>query len=106
MRIADYLHRIGVTEGDVPDVAFTCTCEWFPPTTGPGDPQEAAVAWCPDCPVHDEDPTQEVEWHYEPAAMDPDPGKMWHYGCGGEVSYIDDGYICHKCRAQQEGRFG
>lgn len=55
MRIAEYLRRIGAV--DVPDVAYTCTCDWYPPYTGPGDPQEAAMNWDPDCPVHDEEPT-------------------------------------------------
>lgn len=33
-------------------------------------------------------------WHYGPTATDPDPGKMWHYGCGQEVLYVDDGAVC------------
>lgn len=38
-------------------------------------------------------------WHYGPTATDPDPGKMWHYSCGGEVLYLGDGYIC-RCGQQ------
>lgn len=40
-----------------------------------------------------------LEWHYGPTKTDPDPGKMWHYGCGLEVLFIEDGEIC-QCGAQ------
>ena len=34
------------------------------------------------------------EWHYGPTATDPDPGRMWHTGCGREVLYIEYGLLC------------
>lgn len=43
-----------------------------------------------------------LSWHYGPTADDPNPGSMWHYGCGGEVFFIDDGAICLKCRQQDD----
>lgn len=42
-----------------------------------------------------------LNWHYGPTAADPEPGKMWHYGCGQEVLIIDDGLICG-CGAQDD----
>lgn len=39
-------------------------------------------------------------YHYGPTESDPDPGKKWHIGCGGEVLFIEDGLICAKCGAQ------
>jgi len=44
-----------------------------------------------------------LDWFYGPTKTDPDPGKMWHRGCGGEVWYLSDGLICSKCH-QQESR--
>lgn len=44
----------------------------------------------------------ELRWHYGPTTDDPDPGKMWHYDCGGEVWYIEDGSICCKCGQQED----
>lgn len=41
-------------------------------------------------------------YHYGPTDADPDPGKTWHIGCGGEVLFIEDGLICVKCGAQAE----
>lgn len=35
-----------------------------------------------------------LKWHYGPTDTNPDPGRMWHYECGKEVLYIEDGYIC------------
>src|ERR1700752_2336470 len=31
---------------------------------------------------------------YGPTSTHPDPGMMWHDGCGQEVLMFDDGYIC------------
>jgi hypothetical protein len=31
-----------------------------------------------------------------------DPGKRWHYDCGGEVMWIDGGEICLKCGDQAD----
>lgn len=42
-----------------------------------------------------------MNWRYGPTPTDPDPGKMWHDGCGGEVLSIDGGLIC-SCGAQDE----
>lgn len=42
-----------------------------------------------------------LRWHYGPTKVDPDPGKMWHYNCGGEVWSMDDGLICSKCHKQE-----
>lgn len=46
----------------------------------------------------------ELSWHYGPTATDPDPGAMWHTGCGGRVGWFKDspgsgGYVCD-CGAQ------
>jgi hypothetical protein len=46
-------------------------------------------------------PATEIRWHYGPTAEDPEPGHMWHYDCGGQVMFIDDGYICGRCGMQQ-----
>lgn len=43
---------------------------------------------------------EDFPYHYGPTATDPDPGKKWHIGCGGEVLFIEDGLICAKCGAQ------
>ncbi len=43
-----------------------------------------------------------LAWHYGPTATDPDPGSMWHYVCGGQVWFIEDGYICSKCGQQED----
>ncbi len=43
--------------------------------------------------------TETLRWHYGPTATDPEPGKMWHDGCGREVMFIEDGHICG-CGAQ------
>lgn len=40
---------------------------------------------------------QKLRWHYGPTEEHPDPGTMIHYDCGGEVMFIEDGYICMKC---------
>lgn len=55
MRIAEYLRHTGADITDMPDVVFTCTCEWFPPPYGNRRP----ILWDAGCPVHDEDP---LEW--------------------------------------------
>lgn len=39
----------------------------------------------------------EFRWHYGPTAGDPDPGKMWHYDCGGEVYGFEEGHVCAVC---------
>jgi hypothetical protein len=39
----------------------------------------------------------ELNWHYGPTAADPDPGSMWHYGCGGRVYAFKEGHVCSKC---------
>lgn len=36
-------------------------------------------------------------WAYGPNALDPDPAKRWHVGCGGEVLTIDGADICGDC---------
>ncbi len=43
-----------------------------------------------------------MSWHHGPTATDPDPGKMWHYKCGGEVLQLEGGYVCMACRAQSD----
>jgi hypothetical protein len=48
--------------------------------------------------------TPRLQWHHGPTAADPDPGKIWHAGCGGEILCIDGGLICCDCDAQEEGR--
>ena len=48
------------------------------------------------------DNVSELSYHYGPTATDPEPGKMWHYDCGGEVFFIDDGHVCLKCGEQDE----
>lgn len=50
---------------------------------------------------------ERLYWHYGPMADDPDPGKMWHHGCGGEVSFLKESegmyfYSCAKCGAISE----
>lgn len=40
--------------------------------------------------------------HYGPTPTDPDPGKLWHYGCGGEVWWLEGGEICNGCGAQAD----
>jgi hypothetical protein len=35
-----------------------------------------------------------LDWHYGPTSTHPDPGRMWHTGCGGEVVSSDGGLIC------------
>lgn len=44
--------------------------------------------------------TMPQEWSYGPNAFDPDPGKRWHIGCGGEVLIIDGVDICGDCQYQ------
>jgi hypothetical protein len=48
-------------------------------------------------------PAEELDrgWHYGPTEADSDPGKRWHYECGGEVMFFDDGDICD-CGKQWE----
>lgn len=43
-----------------------------------------------------------LRWHYGPTTEDPDPGKMWHYECGGEVWSFKEGMICRRCGASQD----
>lgn len=38
-----------------------------------------------------------LDTHYGPTADDPEPGKVWHRGCGGEVWGFKEGRICSKC---------
>lgn len=38
-------------------------------------------------------------WHYGPTPADPDPGSMWHYGCGQRVDFFDGHAVCG-CGAQ------
>lgn len=40
-----------------------------------------------------------MNWYYGPTLTDPEPGKMWHAVCLGEVLIIDGAYICAKCDA-------
>lgn len=57
----------------------------------------------------------ELSWYYGPTDSDPDPGAMWHYGCGGRVEWIksgpsaeidgvlvDDGAMVCDCGAQDD----
>lgn len=44
----------------------------------------------------------QLTWHYGPTSEDPDPGKMWHNDCGGEVWTLDEGLVCRKCEQQSE----
>lgn len=46
--------------------------------------------------------TSVLRWHYGPTAADPDPGKMWCYGCGGAVMSFEEGYICAGCDAFED----
>jgi hypothetical protein len=41
-------------------------------------------------------------WCYGPTSIDPDPGKRWHIGCGGEVLTFDGVDICQSCDHQFE----
>lgn len=45
---------------------------------------------------------QGLYWHYGPTEVDPDPAKMWHHGCGGEVLFLKEApgeyfFTCTKC---------
>ncbi len=42
-----------------------------------------------------------LDWHYGPTPADPDPGSMWHTGCGRRVYFIDGGHIC-ECGAHDD----
>lgn len=51
----------------------------------------------------------ELKTHYGPTPEDSDPGKRWHYYCGGEVWWLKSGGpdssgadICLKCGAQSD----
>lgn len=37
------------------------------------------------------------EWTQGPTDADPDPKKMWHTACGGEVYYLGGHYTCNAC---------
>lgn len=42
----------------------------------------------------------EFRWHYGPTAGDPDRGKRWHDGCGGEIWTLKGGAdACSRCGA-------
>lgn len=43
----------------------------------------------------------DFRWQYGPTETDPRPGAMWHVGCGGEVTYVEEIPGCVKCG--QEG---
>lgn len=95
--------RVAVTGGE--DAKEVLQVEMPPPSgervlaaswTG-ADGEECAVRF-----EHDEAGMPVMAWHYGPTADDPDPGRMWHYGCGGEVLFIDDGRICVRCDQQEE----
>lgn len=45
----------------------------------------------------DEPSVQGFYWYHGPTFTDPDPGKMWHHMCGGEVWSFDEGLICRRC---------
>lgn len=47
------------------------------------------------------DGLQPLVWHYGPTVEEPDPGRMWHYRCGGEVMVIDGGRVCMRCSEQE-----
>lgn len=47
-------------------------------------------------------PTVPQEWRYGPNAIDPDPGKRWHIGCGGEVLTFDGVDRCGDCGYEWE----
>lgn len=42
----------------------------------------------------------ETDWFYGPTDADPDPGKRWHVGCGGEIWTFDGGLVCRVCGVQ------
>ena len=42
--------------------------------------------------------TPKLDWLQGPTDADPDPRKMWHNGCGGEVYYLGGVHICDKCK--------
>jgi len=45
----------------------------------------------------------ELRWHYGPTDDDPEPGKMWHDACSGEVwSFKDGALICRRCAQWQD----
>lgn len=52
--------------------------------------------------VEFQDRPQELEWSHGPTADDPDPGKRWHTGCGGEVLTFDGVDVCQKCGREDE----
>ena len=69
---------------------------------GPPRPFEQVQCIMGNCkPVKSSAPT--LQWHYGPTATDPEPGKKWHTGCGGEVMFIDGAEICGKCHMQSGG---
>lgn len=51
-----------------------------------------------------DDPAKRVAaWYYGPTPTDDDPGKMWCYGCGGEVTFHDEAAICGQCGVIEDG---
>lgn len=40
------------------------------------------------------EPEARLAYEYGPTETDPDPGKMWHADCGGEVYAIEDRLVC------------
>lgn len=66
----------------------------------PEDVHYDGLSWYNDDNEEIANPTPELRWHYGPTDADPEPGKMWHYDCGGEVWYFDGGPICTKCKQQ------
>jgi hypothetical protein len=49
-----------------------------------------------------EDDVERFRTHLGPTDSDPDPGKRWHYDCGGEVLTFKEGSICSECNQQGE----
>lgn len=43
-----------------------------------------------------------LDTHMGPTPEDADPGKSWHYGCGGEVLNFKEGRACMECGVSED----
>ena len=50
--------------------------------------------------------TDRPTYHYGPTKDDPDPGKMWCYGCGCEIFVFREGMGCTECGWFTDGETG
>lgn len=65
-------------------------------------PSVAEQALTDDETAHEQINREELIWHYGPTQAQPDPSRMWHTECGGEVLFLGDGYICSRCEQQED----